>query len=213
MTAAPPIASGPICAASRRSDLPRLGGLETTCGVARSPDPRVPGVVGSSLRGRPVPALGTVLRVAVLGTGVAGTIAVDVPEIPCLAELDRQTAASARDESGRHLRCPRLPKLLVDVPIAASRRRPSAPSPHVAPPSRFARRASRRRTTFCRSRSAYASGFVRLKRRSRQDAFPQMTRWRPVSSSPHSVQCVCSGGRGLPRFAAAFSRTTSRFRQ
>ena len=77
--------------------------------------------------------------------------------------------------------------------------RRALPAVHSPPPSGLAAlRRSRRRLTFCRSRSAYASGFVRLKRRSRHEALPHETRCWPVRGSPHSSQVVRFGARVVP---------------
>ena len=134
---------------------------------------------------------------------------VGVVEIKLLSGKNSVSASSTAHEARCDDRGEHLSLALVIGAIAAGGCR--ALALHV--PALAALRFSRRRSTFCRSRSAYASGFVRLNRRSRQEGFPQMTRCLPVSSSPHSVQCVCSVGRVRPRFAAAFARTCSRFRQ
>ena len=73
-------------------------------------------------------------------------------------------------------------------------------------------RRSRRRSTFRRSRSAYASGCSRRYRRSRH-ASPQTTRRPPESSEAHSEHERGSAGppRSAARFAAARASTASRF--
>jgi hypothetical protein len=50
--------------------------------------------------GRPVPTLAAVMRVSVLGAGIAQTVAVDVAKVPFLAGLDALMAASAVDLAG-----------------------------------------------------------------------------------------------------------------
>ena len=49
---------------------------------------------------RPVPTLGAVTRMPMLRPRVAKTVAVHMPEIPCLARQDRLVARSALLEAG-----------------------------------------------------------------------------------------------------------------
>ena len=51
-------------------------------------------------RGRPVPALAAVTRIAVLRTRVTQTVAVDVAKVPLLAGLDAVVTAGAVDLAG-----------------------------------------------------------------------------------------------------------------
>ena len=78
---------------------------------------------------------------------------VPVIQVPGLTRLDGLTATRADREARGNERRELLASGLMDGAVAAGVRR-ALPASHAVPPSRFARRASRLRSTFAASRLA-----------------------------------------------------------